>query len=105
MTTVVRSRESTSSARAHRLLAHRVEVRRRLVQDQDRRVLQEGARDGHALALAARELRAALAHDGVEPVGQRGHEVVERGLLDRRRELLRAGPRPREQDVAAAACR
>src|SRR5574341_11423 len=61
---------------AHRLLADSVQVRGRLVEDQNGRVLEEGARDGHALALAARELRAALAHDRVEPVGQVGHELA-----------------------------
>ena len=34
-----------------------------LVEDQDRRVLQDGAGDGDALALAARERGAALADD------------------------------------------
>ena len=38
-----------------------VEARGRLVQDQDRRIGQEGARDRHPLALAARQLDAALA--------------------------------------------
>ena len=38
-----------------------VERGRRLVEDQDRRVLQHHAREGDALALAARELDAALA--------------------------------------------
>ena len=41
----------------HHELALGVEVGRRLVEDQDRRVLQEGAGDGQALALAAAESR------------------------------------------------
>ena len=69
---------------AHRLLAHRVEVRRRLVEDQHGRVLQEGPRDGHPLALAARELGAPLAHHRVEALGQRGDELAERRALDGR---------------------
>src|SRR5579883_2599372 len=39
-----------------------VEARGRLVQDQDARISQEGARDRHTLALAAGQLDAALAH-------------------------------------------
>ena len=39
-----------------------VERRGRLVEHQDRRVLEDHARDRDALALAARELHAALAH-------------------------------------------
>ena len=37
---------------------------------EDRGVAQDGPGDGEALALAARELLAALAHDGVVAVGQ-----------------------------------
>ena len=40
----------------------RVERRSRLVEDQDARILQQRARDGHALLLPARELESALAH-------------------------------------------
>ena len=90
MTTRGAVARSTSSARAHRLLAHRVEVRRRLVEDQDRRVLEERAGDRHALALAARELRAALAHDRVEAVRQRRHELAERRALHGGVELVGA---------------
>ena len=50
----------------------RVDRRRRLVEDQDRRVLEERARDGDALALAAGELRAALAELGLVALRQRG---------------------------------
>ena len=63
--------------RVHRLLVDRVEMRGGLVQDQDRRVLEEGSRDRHALALAAGELHAPLAHPRVEPFRQRGHELGE----------------------------
>ena len=47
------------------------------VEDQDRRVLEEDARDGEALLLPAAELDAALAHRRVEPFGQRGDKLVE----------------------------
>lgn len=42
----------------HNLLALLVQRRRRLVQNQDLRVLNQGASDGHSLLLASRELRA-----------------------------------------------
>src|SRR6185503_15910656 len=42
-------------------LGRRVERARRLVEDEDRRILQQGARDGEALALAPGEEAAALA--------------------------------------------
>ena len=42
-----------------------VDAGERLVEDQDRGVLEEGARDGDALALAAGEARAALADERV----------------------------------------
>jgi hypothetical protein len=45
-------------------LVGRVQRRGGLVEDQDRRVLQQGAGNGHALLFAARELEAALAHHG-----------------------------------------
>ena len=81
----------------HRLAAHQqlqlaldrrldlaVERRGRLVEHQDRRVLQQHAGDGDALALAARELDAALADMRVIAapalrVGQPGDEVVRLG--------------------------
>src|SRR5437899_9918140 len=63
-------------------LADRVQVRGGLVEDQDRRVLQERARDREALPLAARQPRAALAHDAVEPPPQRRDELRERRAVD-----------------------
>ena len=47
-----------------------VQRRGGFVEDQDRRVLQQGAGDGQALPLAAGEQHAALADQGVEPLGQ-----------------------------------
>ena len=55
----------------HAPLGLGVERRGRLVEDQDRRVLQHRARDRDALALAGRELRAALAERRVVAVRQR----------------------------------
>ena len=48
-----------------------VERRGRLVEHQDRRRLQDGAGDGDALLLAARQLEAALAHLGAVAVRAR----------------------------------
>ena len=46
------------------------------VQQQQRRVLQDGAGDGNALLLPARQPHAALAQEGVVPLGQGHDEVV-----------------------------
>ena len=48
----------------------------RVVEDQDARVGQKGARQGDPLALAARERHAALADDGLVAVGKGHDEVV-----------------------------
>src|SRR5262250_3393903 len=69
----------------HQELAFRVQVRGRLIQDQDGRILQERARDGDALTLAARELHAALAHWGGVTLGEGSDELV--GLSHARRPL------------------
>ena len=55
----------------HQPLALVVQRAGGLVQNQDRRVFQEHARDGHALFLPAGELHPALAHAGLVAVGQR----------------------------------
>ena len=52
-----------------RLLGLRVERARGLVEDEDRGVLEQRARDRDALALAAGQLDAALADQGVVAVG------------------------------------
>ena len=56
-------------------LRHAVERARRLVQNEDGRVFEEDARDGHALLLSAGEHRAALADIGVEAV-RHGHDII-----------------------------
>mmetsp|Transcript_5775 Transcript_5775/g.18396 ORF Transcript_5775/g.18396 Transcript_5775/m.18396 type:complete len:222 (-) Transcript_5775:3619-4284(-) len=72
--------------RLHHPLAGRVERRGGLVQQQHRRLLDDGARDGHALLLPARELAAALTHLGCVPVGQ---VVCDEGVrIGRARRLL-----------------
>ena len=61
---------------AHLRLALDVEAGHRLVQDQDRGMEQERARDGDTLPLAARESRAALADEGVVTMLQLADELV-----------------------------
>src|SRR5690606_41682390 len=54
-----------------------VEGARRLVEDEDRRVLEDRPGDGDALAFAARQLRAALSHQRVV-AGFAGEDKIER---------------------------
>ena len=54
-----------------------------LVQQQDRRVLEDGAGDGDALLLAARQFQAALAHHGVIAHRQLHDELVDLGQARR----------------------
>ena len=70
----------------HQPLALGVERARRLVEQQDRRVAQDRARDRDALPLSARESRAALAEERVVALRQLAEELVGGG---------RAAPRPR----------
>ena len=84
----------------------RVERARRLVEDQDRRVLQQHAGDGHALALAAGQLDAALADVGrvglaAPQVLQPGDEVVGLRLPGGRDRRRLAGVGPAVEDVVA----
>ena len=62
-------------------LALRVEVRRGFVEDHQRRVQEEGARQGDPLRLPPAEPRAPLADDGLIALGQRADEVIGAGLL------------------------
>ena len=92
----------------HRLLDQRlrlrVEARGRLVQDQDRRIGQEGAGHGHALALAARQLHAALAHQGAVALGQAHDEVVRIGEPRRALDLRHASRRAAHRRCSRPAC-
>ena len=63
------------------LLALGVERRGRLVEDQDARIADQRAGDGDALALAAREVGAALVDDRVVAVRQLEDELVRAGEL------------------------
>ena len=71
MTSVVRPTRDAVELGLDRLFRLRIERRRRFVEDQDRRVLQQRARDRDALLLAAGQLQAALADFGFVAVGQR----------------------------------
>ena len=70
MTIAVRPASRRRRPSSMRALGVQVDVRRRLVEDQDARVGDERAREGDELALAGGELDAALADLGVEPGGQ-----------------------------------
>ena len=66
---------------ADELGVDRVEVRGRLVEDHERRVAQERARERDPLPLAGRQAPPALADDRAVPVRQPGDERVGAGLL------------------------
>ena len=66
----------------------RIEGGGRLVQDQDRGILEKGASDGDPLALAAGELRSLLADEGVVALRQAHDEVMGVGGLRRGDDLL-----------------
>ncbi len=72
-----------------------------LVQHQDRRVLEQRPGQREALALAAGEAHAALAHRGVEPLGQRLDEVPGLGGARRLDDLGLGGVRLAVGDVVA----
>jgi len=57
-------------------LGRGVHARGRLVENQDRRVFQEGAGDREALLLADAEFHPALAEPRVEPLGEPADEIL-----------------------------
>ena len=90
----------------HRPLADVVQRRRGLVEDQDRRVLQEHAGQRQALPLAAGQVLAALGHLGLV-AARHGHDlVVQAGHLGGAADGLR-GRQPLHAvgDVLARSCR
>ena len=102
-------RDDKSGAAAHQvgetLLDHGfgfgIEAGSRFVENQDARVGQDGAGDRKPLPLPARELHAALAHDGVVAVLQRFGELVDAGDAAGFEELLFGGVGPGEHHVLA----
>ena len=101
MTIVVRSRSSSRRARVDLGLDVHVDGARRVVEDQDGRVDQQCARDGDALALAARERVAPLADHGVVALGELEDEVVGARRARRGLDLLVGGVGQAVGDVVA----
>ena len=87
----------------HQPLALRIERAGGLVQQQDGRVLEDGARDGDALLLPARQPRAAFAEEGVVAFRQPADEFVGRRGARRGLDLRVAGAGPPITDVLARA--
>ncbi len=81
------------------LLAFRIQRTGRFVEQKHRRILQDGAGDGDALALSARQGNAALAHGGFIAVGQVGDESVRMGRRGSRNDLVSGGIGPAVGDV------
>ena len=82
-----------------------VDGARRLVEDQDRGVLQERSSERDPLALAAREAHSALADRGVVAVRQRDDEVVRARRFRGGHDVGLAGVRARVRDVLGDARR
>ncbi len=61
----------------HMGLVFGVEMTRRLIEDHDRRILQQHAGDGEPLLLTTGQSVAALADDGVVPLGEFGDHVMD----------------------------
>ena len=85
-----------------RRLGAAVERAGRLVEDQDRRVLEQGAGDGDALLLAARQLEAALADHAIHSRRAGSiDEIVDRGAARRRLDLGLGGAVAAVADIVA----
>ena len=90
MTSVVRPCISVSERALHQRLAFGVEGRGRLVEKEDRRVLEQRPGDGEALALAAGQRHAALANQRVVALRESGNETVPPPPAERPRQWPRA---------------
>ena len=105
MTIAVRPGEQALEAFLDRLLGPHVDVRGRLVEDQDARLGEQRAGEGDQLALAGGQLHAALADLGLDPLRQGGDEL---GRADRRRgrfDLLEARLRGGRRRCSRERCR
>ena len=89
----------------HQRLALRVERRGGLVEQQERRVAQDRARDRDALALAAGQRHAALAELRLEAARQPVDEFAGVRQVGGALDLGIAGVGPAEPDIFARACR
>ena len=101
MTIAVRPAEQPAQALLDPGLGVDVDVGRRLVEHEDARVGDQGAGERDELALAGRELRAALADLGVVAVLERADELVGADGRAAAPHLLGRGIRAAEGDVVA----
>ena len=83
----------------HHALALCVQRAGGFVQQQQGRILQDGARDRNALALAARQAHASLPQKGVVALGQGADELVGKGGFGSGHHFIRAGFRLAVADV------
>ena len=83
----------------HDLFAFRIESRRRFVEDENPRILQDSPGDGDALALAAGQSAAPVADDGFIAVRQAHDEVMGVGRLGSRYDFVVAGVQPAVKDI------
>ena len=105
MTKLVRSERSAAIARWTSTSVRVSTELVGLVQDQQRRVGQEGAGDGDQLLLAGADVAALVVDDRVVAVRQGVHEPVDVGGLGGGLDLVLAGLRPAVRDVLAGWCR
>src|SRR5436190_2380602 len=84
---------------ADQLFAVAIQRRGRLVEQEEGRVLEEGAGDGDALSLTSRETEAAVADDRVQPLRQLGDEVAAVRRLYGQRHFVVAGLGPSVANV------
>src|SRR4051794_27208694 len=95
--------EEALEAALDRFLGADVDVGGGLVEDEDAGLGEEGAGEGDELALAGRELDAALADFGVQALGEAGDELGGADSGDRCLDLLFGCARSAEGDVFADA--
>ena len=80
-------------------LVLRIRMGGRLVEHENRRILDDGARDGHALRLAARQVRAFASQHRVVALRQLHYAIVNLGLARGGLHLLVGGTGTAQTDV------
>ena len=103
-TTTVRPSVSALERALDGVLGARVEVRRRLVEHEHRRVGERGAGERHQLPLTGRQPRPALAHLGVEPLGERRRTARGARAPRARRRPRRRSRRPARRGRCRGSC-
>ena len=93
--------EERGHGRLDQLLALRIQVARRLVENEDLRRGENRSRDREPLLLAAGELHPALADERLVALGQSGDELVGVGAPGRVFDLRVGGVVPPVRDVVA----